>query len=71
MSFFCYPSGRYDAAVTAAVKAAGYRAATTTRLGWARPDEDPFVLARVRVDGGMSARAVLQRMRGLRSGSGA
>jgi peptidoglycan/xylan/chitin deacetylase (PgdA/CDA1 family) len=61
--FFCYPSGRYDAAVVAAVKAAGYLAATTTELGWASPARDPFALPRVRVDGAMSAEAVLQRLR--------
>lgn len=63
VSFFCYPSGRYDDAVIAAVKDAGYLAATTTQLGWARPREDPFTLPRVRVDGGMTGQAVLQRMR--------
>ena len=49
--FFCYPVGRYDARVVAAVRAAGYSGATTTRIGLARPSE-PFELARVRVDGG-------------------
>jgi peptidoglycan/xylan/chitin deacetylase (PgdA/CDA1 family) len=62
-SFFCYPSGRYDATVIAAVKAAGYLAATTTQLGWASPATDAFTLPRVRVDGGMSPDAVLQRLR--------
>ena len=62
VSFFCYPSGRYDATVIAAVKAAGYLAATTTRLGWASPAGDRFALSRVRVDGGMSPGAVLQRV---------
>ncbi len=62
VSFFCYPSGRYDDAVVAAVKAAGYRGATTTAAGWASPAGDPFTLSRVRVDGGMSAAAVLQRI---------
>ena len=49
--FFCYPSGRYNATVLAAVRAAGYRGATSTRLGLGRPNE-LFTLARVRVDGG-------------------
>jgi peptidoglycan/xylan/chitin deacetylase (PgdA/CDA1 family) len=48
---FCYPSGRYDAAAIAAVKAAGYRGATTTDPGLASPQE-PYTLQRVRVDGG-------------------
>ena len=66
VSFFCYPSGRYDATVIAAVKAAGFVAATTTQLGWASPAGDPFTLARVRVDGGMTADAVLTRLRDAR-----
>jgi peptidoglycan/xylan/chitin deacetylase (PgdA/CDA1 family) len=49
--FFCYPAGRYDARVIAAVQAAGYLGATTTRHGLARSSA-PFELARVRVDGG-------------------
>jgi peptidoglycan/xylan/chitin deacetylase (PgdA/CDA1 family) len=48
--FFCYPAGRYDARVVAAVKAAGYRAATTTEPGLASP-KLPFTLSRIRVDG--------------------
>ena len=50
VDFFCYPSGRYDAAVIDAVRAAGYLGATTTRDGVARPDE-LFELQRVRVNG--------------------
>ena len=48
---FCYPSGAYDDTVIAAVKAAGYRAATTTDPGLAVKDE-PYTLKRVRVNGG-------------------
>jgi len=50
VNFFCYPSGRYDDAVVAAVKTAGYLGATTTDYGLARPD-DLYTLARVRVNG--------------------
>jgi peptidoglycan/xylan/chitin deacetylase (PgdA/CDA1 family) len=50
VEFFCYPSGRYDDGVVAAVKAAGYLGATTTRLGLATP-RNLFALSRVRVDG--------------------
>jgi peptidoglycan/xylan/chitin deacetylase (PgdA/CDA1 family) len=64
-NFFCYPSGRYDARVIAVVRQAGYLAATTVKLGYARP-ADPFTLARVRVDGGMGAAALLRRLRALR-----
>jgi peptidoglycan/xylan/chitin deacetylase (PgdA/CDA1 family) len=49
VDFFCYPSGRYDARVVTAVKAAGYLGATTTEAGLARADE-PYTLDRVRVD---------------------
>src|SRR3954454_19011836 len=48
--FFCYPAGRFDSRVVAAVKAAGYRAATTTEPGLASPTL-PFTLNRIRVDG--------------------
>src|SRR3954452_2315587 len=48
--FFCYPAGRFDSRVVAAVKAAGYRAATTTEPGLASP-KLPFTLSRIRVDG--------------------
>jgi peptidoglycan/xylan/chitin deacetylase (PgdA/CDA1 family) len=50
VDFFCYPSGRYDDRVVAAVRAAGYLGATTTRYGIADPTE-PFTLKRVRIDG--------------------
>jgi peptidoglycan/xylan/chitin deacetylase (PgdA/CDA1 family) len=50
VEFFCYPAGRYDATVIAAVKAAGYLGATTTREGLATP-RNLFTLNRVRVDG--------------------
>ena len=49
VDFFCYPSGRYDARVIAAVRRAGYLGATTTLDGLADPDE-PFTLRRVRVN---------------------
>jgi peptidoglycan/xylan/chitin deacetylase (PgdA/CDA1 family) len=50
VNFFCYPAGRYDAAVIAAVQQAGYLAATTTNYGLARPGE-LYALSRVRIDG--------------------
>lgn len=60
---FCYPAGRYDPTVEAAVRAAGYRAATTVEPGAARPGQDRFALPRVRVNGGDGAEAVLSRVR--------
>jgi peptidoglycan/xylan/chitin deacetylase (PgdA/CDA1 family) len=48
VDFFCYPGGRYDRRVIAAVRAAGFLAATTTVDGLASPAV-PFELRRVRV----------------------
>lgn len=48
VDFFCYPAGRYDAKVIAAVHRARYLGATTTIEGLARP-QDPYELRRVRV----------------------
>jgi peptidoglycan/xylan/chitin deacetylase (PgdA/CDA1 family) len=47
--FFCYPAGRYDARVEAAVRRAGFEGATTTQPGIASPRDDPYALPRVRV----------------------
>jgi peptidoglycan/xylan/chitin deacetylase (PgdA/CDA1 family) len=60
---FCYPAGRYDATVEAAVAAAGYRAATTERSGAARPSDDPYALPRIRIDRGDSTAAVVAKVR--------
>jgi peptidoglycan/xylan/chitin deacetylase (PgdA/CDA1 family) len=48
VDFFCYPAGRYDAGVIAAVRRAGYLGATTTLDGLALPSK-PYELRRVRV----------------------
>jgi peptidoglycan/xylan/chitin deacetylase (PgdA/CDA1 family) len=60
-AFFCYPYGRYDARVIAAVRAAGYRAATTedVGLGVAR---DLYVLKRVRVSASDTPASLLARL---------
>ncbi len=50
-AFFCYPAGRFDARVVAAVRAAGYAGATTTQLGFASPSQSPYELPRIRVNG--------------------
>jgi peptidoglycan/xylan/chitin deacetylase (PgdA/CDA1 family) len=60
---FCYPAGRFDPAVEAAVRAAGYRAATTERPGAARPGDDHYALPRIRVDAGDGAQAVVRKVR--------
>ncbi|HEU4430094.1 MAG TPA: polysaccharide deacetylase family protein [Myxococcota bacterium] len=53
---FCYPSGLYDDDARAAVAAAGYENATTTRSGVNRAGAPPFELRRVEVDGTLNAR---------------
>jgi peptidoglycan/xylan/chitin deacetylase (PgdA/CDA1 family) len=62
-NFFCYPAGRYDQRVIAAVKSAGYLAATTTDEGFARP-QDTYVLGRVRVNGSDTPSALLSKLTG-------
>jgi peptidoglycan/xylan/chitin deacetylase (PgdA/CDA1 family) len=47
---FCYPAGQFDAAVIAAVEAAGYVTATTEILGYANR-ESPYELARFEILG--------------------
>ncbi len=61
VDFFSYPSGRYNAAVLAAVEAAGYLGATTTRYGLADAGE-LYTLARVRVDGGDGVAGLAARL---------
>jgi len=46
---FCYPFGRYDAAVVGAVRRAGYVAAETENDGWASPRDGLLTLDRIRV----------------------
>jgi peptidoglycan/xylan/chitin deacetylase (PgdA/CDA1 family) len=60
-NFFCYPAGRYDDTVIAAVKRAGYLAATTTDYGFARPG-DTYVLGRVRVNGSDGASGLVRKL---------
>ena len=62
VDFFCYPSGRVNATVVAAVRAAGYRGATTTVEGYASAKQ-PFELPRVRVNGSDTAATLMARLR--------
>lgn len=60
---FCYPAGRFDSTVIAAVEAAGYTGATTEIPGFATRDH-PYELARIEVLGSWTLRdlaASLQR----------
>lgn len=67
--WFCYPSGRYDGNVVAAVRAAGFIGSTTVVPGWATSRDDPFALPRLRVLGGTSGAALLALLRGWRPAS--
>lgn len=51
---FCYPSGKFNASIVAAVQAAGYRDATTTRLGSDRSLGNRYTWGRIRIAGGES-----------------
>jgi peptidoglycan/xylan/chitin deacetylase (PgdA/CDA1 family) len=64
VNFFSYPAGKYNEAAIAAVRAAGFRGATTVTPGLARPDQ-AFTLSRVRVNGSDSPSAVLQKIAAL------
>jgi peptidoglycan/xylan/chitin deacetylase (PgdA/CDA1 family) len=61
--FFCYPAGRYDARVVAAVRAAGYRGATTVDEGLGARGE-AYTLKRVRVNAADTAKTLLSRLSG-------
>jgi peptidoglycan/xylan/chitin deacetylase (PgdA/CDA1 family) len=63
VDFFAYPYGRNDARVRAAVRRAGFLAATTIARGLARPDADPFALGRVLVGADDSPSSVLRMVR--------
>jgi peptidoglycan/xylan/chitin deacetylase (PgdA/CDA1 family) len=66
VNFFCYPAGRYDPVVVAAVQQAGYLGATTTNYGLARPG-DLFTLARVRVNGSDRVKGFAAKLTALES----
>jgi peptidoglycan/xylan/chitin deacetylase (PgdA/CDA1 family) len=61
--FFCYPAGRFDATVIAAVRAAGYSGATTELPGVARARDDPYELPRIRVTAQLSPSELLNEIR--------
>jgi peptidoglycan/xylan/chitin deacetylase (PgdA/CDA1 family) len=51
VDFFCYPSGRYNSRVLAAVRSAGFLGATIESFGPASPRDGLLTLPRIRVDG--------------------
>ncbi len=64
VNFFCYPAGRYDAAVIAEVRRAGFLAATTTNYGLARPPA-VFTLDRIRINGSDHLAGFVAKLQGL------
>jgi peptidoglycan/xylan/chitin deacetylase (PgdA/CDA1 family) len=64
---FCYPAGRFDSTVIAAVKAAGYVGATTEIPGYATR-EKPYELARFEILGSSGVSGMAED---LRTGTGA
>jgi peptidoglycan/xylan/chitin deacetylase (PgdA/CDA1 family) len=64
---FCYPAGRFDPTVVAAVKAAGYVGATTEIPGYATRDK-PYELARFEILGSSGVSGMAED---LRTGAGA
>jgi peptidoglycan/xylan/chitin deacetylase (PgdA/CDA1 family) len=62
-SFFCFPYGHHDAAARAAVRAAGYLGATTTRRALAKPGGNRFALPRISVSTRTTPAALLRRIR--------
>jgi peptidoglycan/xylan/chitin deacetylase (PgdA/CDA1 family) len=62
VNFFCYPAGRFNASVVAAVEAAGYLGATTTAPGLASPKQGMFTLDRIRIDRGDGAAGLATKL---------
>ncbi len=60
---FCYPAGRFDAKVIAAVEAAGYEGATTEIPAYARRDQ-PYRLGRYEILGSDGVAGMAARLRG-------
>jgi peptidoglycan/xylan/chitin deacetylase (PgdA/CDA1 family) len=63
VDFFCYPSGRYDARVLAAVRAAGFLGATIEGFGPASPRDGLLTLPRIRVDGSDGVSGLAAKLR--------
>ena len=65
IAFFCYPAGRYNDTAIAAVRKAGYLAATTTNYGPASPKQGYFTLDRVRINGSDGLSGFAAKLRAL------
>lgn len=62
VSSFAYPYGIWDARSVNAVREAGYRAACTTRTGWALRDGDPCQLRRLSVFNSDTASSLARKL---------
>ena len=54
VTFFCYPSGKYDSSVLAVVESAGYVGGVTTEWGTTQTLDNRYTWPRLRVHGGWS-----------------
>lgn len=63
-NFFAYPAGRYDGAVVAEVRAAGFLAAETTNGGYARSSQGLFTLDRIRVSASDGVAGLAEKLSG-------
>ncbi len=62
VDFFCYPYGRYDAAVIAEVRRAGFLGAETEVPGYASPSQGLDTLDRIEMVRGDGAAALAQKL---------
>lgn len=67
VNWFCYPSGRYNPTVVAAVRAAGYAGSTTVVPGWSTSSDEPYTLPRLRVLAATSPEALLAQIAAARA----
>jgi peptidoglycan/xylan/chitin deacetylase (PgdA/CDA1 family) len=64
VAFFCYPSGRYNARVVAAVRKAGFLGATIEGESSASPRDGLFTLPRIRVSHSDGVRGLAAKLGG-------
>ena len=62
VKYFCYPYGLYNEQIEEIVKNAGFRAATTTKIGINSRGTDLFQLKRLRVTGYTSRRQFVEQL---------
>ncbi len=65
VTFFCYPSGKYDRDVLAVTESAGYLGGVTTEWGTKETLDNRFTWPRIRVRGGWSLEAYIEMLQDL------